>query len=295
MAVSDGYLPHVRQGAPALPDMDDRQFEQWAGLLEERTGMTMPRARKSFLVTSVGMRMREIGYEDFDTYYAHLTSGLIGNLEWNALVDRLTVHETRFFRDPRALDVLSDTILPELVRRPDWDGDLNVWSVGCSTGEEVCTLAMVLDAFAGAHTEEVRFGITGTDISLQSLSVARTGVYGERRARQIPDGYRVNYCEVDSPGRFRLIHALRRRLAFAQMNVLDAAVASPRRMDVIYCQNLLIYFARPRRVEILNGLVRHLRPGGALVLGAGEMMNWTNPVMERLPNRKDVLAYRRRL
>lgn len=295
MAVSDDFLPPLRQGARALPEMDDRQFEQWVMLLESRTGMTMPRARKSFLVTSVGLRMRELGYERLDDYYAFLTSGrMAGNLEWAALVDRLTVHETRFFRDPKALGLLSESLLPELVDRPGWDGDLNVWSVGCSTGEEVYTLAMILDAYLQGYKGKAHYGVTGTDISLQALSSARKGIYSERCARQLPDDFRLAYCEVAGPGRFRPVSAIRCRVAFAQMNVLEAADAAPRRMDLIYCQNLLIYFARNRRVEIVNGLSRHLRPGGVLVLGAGEMINWTNPVMERIRNDREVLAYRRR-
>lgn len=295
MVVSDGSLSLIRHGVRSLPDMDDRQFDQWVKLLDERTGMTIPAARKSFLVTNVGLRMRELGYEDFDTYYAYLTSGVIGQLEWTALVDRLTVHETRFFRDPNTLNLLSETVLPVLIQRPGWDSDLNVWSVGCSTGEEVYTLAMVLDAFVKGHGGDARFGVTGTDISLQSLSTARLGIYSDRHARHIPDAYRSTYCVADVPGRFGLIPAIRRRVAFAQMNVLAVSSASTRRMDVIYCQNLLIYFSRQRRGEILSGLIRHLRPGGALLLGAGEMMNWTDPAIERIPNDRGVLAYRRRL
>ncbi len=286
--VTGGELP-----GRALPDMSDRQFQRWVSLLEARTGMNMPRARRSFLVTNVALRMREVGFDDYDAYYEYLTSGLNGRLEWTHLVDRLTVHETRFFRDERALRLLTSGILPELVRRPGWDGDINVWSVGCSSGEEAYTLAMVVDAFARSTDSSLRFGITGTDISLRALATARAAVYSARAIQRIPDDMRVEYCEPAGPGRARIKRALRRRVAFALMNILDVNTAAPRRMDVIYCQNLLIYFAQARRLKIVAGLARHLRPGGVLILGAGEMLHWRSPDVVRVANDHDVLAYRR--
>ena len=83
-----------------LPTMSDGQFRQWAQLLEERTGIVVPPERKSFLATSIALRMREIGYDDFQEYHEFLLAGHHGAVEWAVLLDRLTVHETRFFRHP---------------------------------------------------------------------------------------------------------------------------------------------------------------------------------------------------
>jgi len=293
-ALADGFLPEVWQRSEALPDMTDRQFKRWVSLLEHRTGMAMPPERRSFLVTSVGLRMREVGYEDYDAYFQHLTSGLFGNLEWTALVDRLTVHETRFFRDGRAIRLLEQEVLPGLVAQENWDGECNLWSVGCSTGEEVYTLAMLAHAFLTDVSSTTRFGVTGTDISLHSLAAGKSGTYPERRLRDIPADYQRAYCEALDRGRFCISEQLRRRVCFAQMNICDAVRLPSRQMDVIYCQNLLIYFDRERRRELVDGLVHHLRPGGVLILGAGEVLTWEHPRMQRLVNAEDVLAYRRR-
>jgi len=297
-----------RHSDNALPLMPEVEFARWAALLEERTGMSMPLARKSFLVTNLVLRMRELGFEDLVSYYAFLTSpGVPAKVEWTALVDRLTVHETRFFRDPAALALLADRLLPELVARSDWDGVINAWSVGCSSGEEVYSLAMVLHDFGGAcalqHAPDAgagtqngfSFGVTGTDISLQSMATARGGTYPERRCAQIPGAFRQAYCETTAPGQLRVTRELRKRVAFAQMNVLDIHQATPRHMDLIYCQNLLIYFSRERRQAIIESLVPHLRPGGVLILGSGEMLNWDHPSMERIVNARGVLAHRRRI
>lgn len=291
MGLPDEQLAPTRQTVGGLPDMDDQQFARWVDLLERRTGMAMPPERKSFLVTSVGLRMRELGFEDFDAYYRHLISGVAGNLEWSALVDRLTVHETRFFRDPRAMDYVGEALVPDLVERGQ--DALNVWSVGCATGEEAYTLGMVVANALEAYRQPPHFGITATDISLHALGVGRQGVYSLRRLPDIPEADQTRYCEI-IPGqrRFRVVRELRRRVGFGQMNVLDVDRAPSLGMDLVFCQNLLIYFDQHRRQAIVDGLARHLRPGGTLILGAGEYRG--RPAgLWRQDRGGDVLAFRR--
>lgn len=294
MTTADRPLPAYWNGLERLPEMDDQQFDRWVALLKERTGMHMPRERKSFLVTSVGLRMRELGYEDYQSYYEYLTSGLAGNIEWTALVDRLTVHETRFFRDPRALEFVAQECVPQMAERVRKGEHVQAWSAGCSTGEETFTLAMLMDHGMTEAGVPALFGVIGTDISLYSLATAKQGVYPERRYKHIPDHLRDRYTErlPDSNGAFRIADRLRRRVCFAQFNILDANCTPPGSMDLVYCQNVLIYFDRETRAKILNGLVRPLRIGGALVLGAGEMIGWEHPQMERAGT-PDVLAFRR--
>ncbi len=293
MPLTRQYPDTAPRWAESLPAMTEEQFLCWVRLLEQRTGMLLPRERRSFLVTSLILRMRQLGFESFEAYYEFVTCGLAGNVEWTALVDRLTVHETRFFRDPRAIRLLADHLIPELCQRDDRNGPLNIWSVGCSTGEEPYTLAMVADRVLAASFPGVRFGVTATDISLHSLATARIAVYPHRRCRDIPGEYASRYCKPLDGKRFRIIPALRRRVCCAQLNVLDVDDLPGRRMDLIYCQNLLIYFDRARRKSIVDSLVRHLRPGGVLILGAGEILRWTNPEMRRLENADDVLVFRR--
>lgn len=289
---ADQPAPAYWPGLERLPEMDQQQFDRWVSLLRERTGMCMPPERKSFLVTSVGLRMRELGYEDYQSYYDYLTSGLAGNIEWAALVDRLTVHETRFFRDPRSLAFVQEECLPDIVQRVRDGQHVQIWSAGCSTGEEAFTLAMLLDRALRGAGQGGFYGVTGTDISLYSLATARQGIYHDRRLKHIPEDLRRAYCEPLPEGGFRIADVLRRRVCFAQFNILDASCTPPGSMDLVYCQNVLIYFDRETRIKILDGLVRPLKPGGVLVLGAGEVLGWEHPAMERAGSH-DVLAFRR--
>jgi chemotaxis protein methyltransferase CheR/type IV pilus assembly protein PilK len=292
MAAADESLPAVWSGLDKLPEMDEEQFDRWVDLLRERTGMCMPRERKSFLVTSVGLRMREVGYEDYDAYRQYLVSGRGGNLEWTTLVDRLTVHETRFFRDAQSVEFVRRDCLPRLMERIRGGEAVQIWSAGCSTGEEAFTLAMILEADLARHGLSGYYGIIGSDISLHSLAAAKQAVYHNRRLMQIPEDLRQRFCEPMGVSRFRMVEELQRRVCFAQSNILDAARAPFAPMDIIYCQNVLIYFDREHRRQILDGLSARLREGGTLVLAPGEVIGWSNPRMERVGG-PGVLAFRR--
>lgn len=279
-------------GLDPVPTMDDEQFAQWCELLRVRTGMRMPMERKSFLVTSLSLRMREVGYQDFQSYYEYLTSGKAGKLEWAALVDKLTVHETRFFRDSKALQYLDHEFLPEFLEKNQNQQHINMWSVGCSTGEEPYSLAVVMEEYIRHHKPDIRYGITATDISLLSLATGKRGLYGSRAFIDMPQQLLGRYFEPAAEGKYQAAEQIKQRICFAQLNILDAPKAPVGEMDIIYCQNVLIYFDWEKRPDILNGLIKHLRPGGVLVLGAGEMIGWQNPLLERVQTPL-ALVYRR--
>jgi type IV pilus assembly protein PilK len=271
--------------------MDDAEFQRWVRLLETRTGVTVPPERKPFLVTGLRRRMREIGMSDFRSYYDELLAGPRGQMEWASLVDHLTVHETRFFRHQPSLSLIRDQWLPGWLAQAPADQSLHALSVGCSTGEEAYTLAMVLDQVLSRLEPPRRFGITATDVSQPALGIARAACYPAHRLSEIPEGFQ-DTVESDSEGGFRIVERLRRRIGFACVNLLHATRAPLRQLDLIYCQNVLIYFARERRGELLDGLARLLRPNGLLVLGAGEVIGWNHPQLTRTSGRQ-TLAFLR--
>lgn len=278
----------------ALPGMDDAEFARWADLLERRTGVVVPPARKPFLVTAVRGRMRETGHGRFDDYYRDLHKVPEGAIEWTTLVDRLTVHETHFFRHPPSFDLIASEWLPRLMQSGS-EGALHAWSVGCSTGEEAYTLAMVLDRHIGTLSDaRVYFGVTATDVSQPALAVGRSGLYPRNKFNEIPADYRERYVDEIDADSFQVREALRKRVGFAQFNLLDVARAPLKRLDLIFCQNVLIYFARDRRRELLTALAGLLKPGGMLVLGAGEVTSFAHPALSRVPHRQALAFLRNR-
>lgn len=276
-----------------LPDLDDDQFAQWSELLQTRLGIVLTADRKPFFMSGLRTRMREIGCVDYQAYYDRLCEPYSSLPEWAVLIDRLTIHETRFFRDPDALQLLSDTVVPAFCAR--MDHSLQAWSVGCATGEEAYSLAMVLDQALdpGGRTRH-HFGITATDISRPALETARQAEYPVRRLAGIPSALQSRYCEPVEDNRFRIVERLRGRICFSQLNIVDLDRFPLDGFDLIYCQNVLIYFARKERKAILDRLAARLAPGGVLVIAPGDVLNWSHPQLQRI-RREGTLAYQRRV
>lgn len=272
--------------------MDNYEFRQWVELLEKRTGISLPEKRKSFLLANLNIRMRELGYEKYQEYFRHLLAGRRGAVEWEILVDRLTVHETRFFRDITALNMLEDCYLNALPPS-DTAMRINIWSVGCATGEEPYSLAMFVDQALTARGVRHYLAITASDISSASLATGRTGNYHRNRLKNLPDEYRDSYFKTIDADHYEVDASLRERICFTRLNLLHLDEATLGMMDIIFCQNVLIYFKREQRRRILNQLVEHLRPGGILVLGAGEITDWQPDDLESL-GYPGTLAFRRR-
>lgn len=275
-----------------LADMSPAEFHDWQALLEERSGMVVSERRRSFLQANLSARMREVGAPDYASYYRQVTSGPRGAVEWSTLMDRLTVQETRFFRHPASFELLEGYLRHRLEQGP-LERPLALWSVGCASGEETYSLAMTAaEVLAGSESQNC-FGVTGTDISLSALAKSRAAVYGARRLEQVEPAMRDRYFLSSPDDRFQVLPALAARVCFARLNVLELANSPVSDMDVIFCQNLLIYFRRWRRREILNRLAECLAPGGLLVIGVGEVVGWQHP--ELLPVANDqVLAFTRK-
>jgi chemotaxis protein methyltransferase CheR len=204
-------------------------------------------------------------------------------------IDAVTVHETYFFREHATLDGLRDDIGPVLGagRRP-----IHVWSAGCSSGEEPFTIGTILAGlerrgYSGA------WEVLGTDVSPVSIAHARRAVYGARsfRAPLSPD---EAACFEQQPDGTLMPNAdIRDRVRFASLNLVDTAAVSRLPMfDVIFCRNVLIYLTPAARSLVMQAFFRHLRPGGALVLGHSESLLHVENPFELWPLKRG-LAYRR--
>ena len=274
-----------------MADMSQADFHDWQALLEERTGVVVSERRRAFLQTNLSARMRELGVTDYASYYRQVTDGPRGAVEWSTLLDRLTVQETRFFRHQPSFEVLMQYLQERLLAglgKP-WE----LWSVGCSSGEEPYSLAILAAEILQGSEAPEHFAVTGTDISPGALEKAREGCYSTRRLEQVSDELRERYFVAQADGRFKVVPSLAARVCCARLNVLELATAPMSGMDVIFCQNLLIYFRRWRRRDILNRLVESLAPGGLLVVGVGEVAGWQHPQLVSLGDER-VLAFTRK-
>lgn len=271
--------------------MSDDEYALWLTLLEERTGIILPESRKSFLLSKLSIRMQELGISEYKRYFAYVTHGKAGRVEWETLLDRLTVHETRFFRDTQALSLIKQTYLEKLNFENN-NPNIHVWSVGCATGEEPYSLMMYIDKYMTDRNEKCYLAVTASDISHDALAVGKKARYHRNRLTNLPTEYISSYMEEVDKEHYLVNESLRKRICFNRLNLLNLDNSSVGKMEIIICQNVLIYFKRETRLTIINQLAEHLVPGGLLILGAGEITGWQHPEMSSMQY-DGVLAFQR--
>jgi chemotaxis protein methyltransferase CheR len=190
---------------------------------------------------------------------------------WAAVVDAVTVQETRLFRHPALLAVVEAAVLPALRAAAERDGrrPLRLVSAGCATGEEAYTLAMLaLGPPGGRPRTAAAAEVLGLDVSRPALASAEAAAYplaAPDPARDVPARHRALLEERG--GALRPVAPVRAAVRFARANLLAPLAAAPAEADLVMCRNVLIYLEREARAAVVARLVGALRPGGALVLG----------------------------
>lgn len=263
-----------------LPTLSADQFTQWGKLLEERTGIQLVFQQKAWLESQMSNRMRELGFEDYDSYYEFVTQGLEGKLEWTRLIDRIAVKETSFFRHRESLEYVRQ-YLQNKINNQTLNKSFDVWSLGCATGEEAYSLAMVINDCFELAALNPYYGITAMDISSSALAAGRKAKYSKRRVELVTTEEIKRYLHLCPDGHYEVVSKLRDRVCFTQANIIHARKLPNVKVDVIFCQNLLVYFRRWLRRDVLNALVNRLKPGGLLIVGLGETVDWEHPLMQR--------------
>lgn len=267
----------------------DSQFVQWSKLLEERTGIQLSMPQKALLQSQVAIRMRELGCQDYNQYYQQVTDGLSGLMEWSILVDRLTVKETSFFRHRPSLEYVR-RFIQNRINNGQLEASFDMWSVGCASGEEPYSLAMVANDCFELAGLAAYYGITAMDISNAALTQARSGRYMVRKLEHLQSDEVSRYFRLNDDGSYQIADKLRERVCFSLGNVTRIESMPLVTMDVIFCQNLLVYFRRWLRRDILNAFAERLKPGGVLIIGLGEAVEWEHPKLRRVMG-TEVQAY----
>jgi chemotaxis protein methyltransferase CheR len=246
------------------------ELEPWARLIGDRLGLDYPPERRRLLRRALTARLRATGCASLGDYAGLLTAV---PWEWDRLIDVLTVRETEFFRQPDVFEALRATLLPALLRERAESGRLvlRIWSAGCSEGDEVYSLAMLVHAdLPEPWLWDVR--ISGTDLSAGAIEAARLGRYRAERLRRTPAALRQRYVEPapDGTPADQLIGTeLRALVRFRQLNLVGPywPMAS---QDLIVCQNVLYYLRPAARALVLERLYRSLAPHGYLIVGPAE-------------------------
>ena len=258
--------------ANRVPQLGSDQLSLLMQKLHAYAGISID-STKSVIAGCIQARMAYLGLQDVASYLAIFDDSINARAEWLALIDLLTVKETRFFRQPAAYMWLAQYV-DELLSTGPAPSELSLWSAGCSHGQELYSMAMVVESVVAKHKPWLQWHGIGTDISFNAVRHAQQAVYPEEAMQFIPPEYREIYMDHKLGGRRRVTANLRARTHFFHSNLLHVDSAPFADFNIIFCQNTLIYFERDRQRWIIDQLVNRLRSGGLLVLGAGEDVSW---------------------
>lgn len=236
-----------------------------SALLEQRTGQQIAANRAWRIETALKPLLREKGFASLDQLVAQLVATRTGDLG-DQVVDALLNQETSFFRDAAVLDMIADATKALQADTPE--RRIRIWSSGCSTGQEPLSLAMLFDE-RGLGEGPSAPEIVATDVSPAALARARAGRYSQFEIQRGLPVRRMMTWFDSSGGDWTARPELLRRIQFRQQN-LTADPAPAGKFDVVLCRNVLLYFSQEVRRDVFGVLASAVRPGGLLVLGAGE-------------------------
>jgi chemotaxis methyl-accepting protein methylase len=269
-------------GAEPRPDFAEPIATRvWLDLFRRRCGLSFRDAQVPMLLQRLAAQRERRALPSDEAYYALLAAAPDGSPAWNEVLEGVLNHETSFFRHPASFDALRTRILPDLIARRAGKAQLSFWSAGCSTGQETYSLAMI------AMAEEAlggQFLVWGSDLSRRVIEMARRGRYGPRALNGLSPTLRQRFfseIQTERGPEFEVIDELRQRVRFMSINLFSACDFNPR-YDVIFCHNVLIYFAPTAATRLLAELAARLRVGGYLLLGPGEGPGDQPPGLEPL-------------
>lgn len=238
-----------------------------ASLLETRTGQQLTLARRWRIDSALASILREHGFAHLDQLVATLVTGRDPRLT-ETVIEALLNNETYFYRDKLPFDLLLGGPLARL-ERTRADRKIAIWCAGCSTGQEVYSLAMSI-AGEAARWQGWRIEIVGTDLSRSAIERARAGTYSQFEVqRGLPVTQMVRFFEEVGGGAWQISDEIRKMVRFEARNIIEAPPA-PGRFDIILCRNVLLYFSSEVRRLAFARLAQGIAPDGTLMLGAGE-------------------------
>jgi chemotaxis protein methyltransferase CheR len=241
-----------------------------ADLLEAHTGQELLPARRWRIGSALAGIMRELGLAHADALIARVNRDRNGPLA-RRVIEALLNNETYFFRDKALFDLLGQRALPDLARRRADTARLSIWSVGCSTGQEALSLAMML-AEQEPRWAGWRIDILATDVSEAVVDAARRGVYSQFQVQRGLGVMQMLRWFDETPEGWKVSDRLTRSITWRVHNLLDPLPGAPA-FDLVLCRNVLLYFDAERRGQAFDRLVSAMAPDGLLMLGAGETVH----------------------
>jgi len=248
-------------------EIGDEELAEIGLILELRRNFTLSCYKDKCMKRRVAIRMRSSRCHDAAAYCDLLKRS---EHELDLLQKVLTIHVSQFFRNPSVFDKLRTDVIPALYKssaeniRP-----LQICSLGCASGEEAYSIAILLKEHFANDIRSVETIINALDIDSGTLQIAENAEYNPERMKEIPDTIKKKYFQANGT-RMQLAQTIRDMVTFNLGDITAVEKFLPH--ELILCRNTLIYFTRPEQEKILNGIADILPLNGILVLGKSETL-----------------------
>ncbi|MEG3896420.1 MULTISPECIES: chemotaxis protein CheB [unclassified Microcoleus] len=234
-------------------------------LLKSTAGVDFSHYKPTTIARRIQRRMVLYKLESLEDYAEYLRQN---SAEVTALYEEILIHVTSFFRDPEAFQKLKELVFPAITQNKSAEVPIRIWVAGCSTGEEVYSIAICLLEFLSAQIIPPPIQIFATDISEQAIGKARSGVYSENQMVDVSPQRRTRFFIPQEGGSYTISKAVREMCVFARQDLGSDPPFS--NIDLVSCRNVLIYLGDSLQKKVMPIFHYSLNPTGFLLLGTSE-------------------------
>ncbi|MGN0507104.1 MAG: CheR family methyltransferase [Lachnospiraceae bacterium] len=254
--------------------MTEEEFLRICRFLKSRYGIDMNR-KKEIMQGKLENYIRIRGFQSYHEYMNSVETDYTGTLE-RELVNLLTTNHTFFMREFEHFDYLRKVVLPELKQKEDKTKDLCIWCGAASTGQEPYMLAMLLKDYFGLEHQLWDTKVLATDISTQALQQAMEGRYTAEQIAGLPDTWKRRFLQSTDAGKhFEVTKEIKEEVLFRQFNLMDV-FPFKRKMHIVFLRNVMIYFDKNTKSELIQKVYNIMEPGGYLFIGRTETIDRGN-------------------
>lgn len=251
--------------------MTETEFLRICHFIKSRYGIDMIR-KKEIVQGRLDNYIRTNGFTDYSGYMNAVESDITGRME-KELVNILTTNHTFFMRESEHLDYLRQVVLPQIKVQEARKKDLCIWCGASSTGQEPYMLAMLLKDYFGLEHSQWDTKVLATDISTEVLRHASAGIYDKEQIEPLPDTWKRRFLKaMDGGERYEIVKEIKDEVLFRQFNLMEP-FPFKRKMHIVFLRNVMIYFDKPTKQELIRKVYEVMEPGGYLFIGRTETID----------------------
>lgn len=252
-------------------NITEEEFIRIYRFLKGRYGIDLDR-KKKIVQGRLENYMDVNGFRNYHEFMNTMEKDITGKWEHD-LVNIMTTNHTFFMREFEHFDYLRQVVLPELKSRESQRKDLCIWCGAASTGQEPYMLAMLLKDFFGLEHSQWDTKVLATDVSTQALQQAIDGVYEQSQIAVLPENWKRRFFRPVGDGeQLQVTGELKNEVLFRQFNLMDA-FPFKRKMHIVFLRNVMIYFDKETKNQLIQKVYDAMEPGGYLFIGRTETID----------------------